>query len=46
MDSSTDEPASPYVYRDEQGDPKQVDPEGRDVVIVDGAAMSFRTYRR
>lgn len=44
------EPDSPYVYRDEdeQRHDRRVgpDPEGREVVIVDGRAMSYRSYRR
>jgi hypothetical protein len=38
---------SPYVYRDDPApDPdRDPDPEGRDVVIVDGEAMSYRVYR-
>jgi hypothetical protein len=42
-----DEPNSPYVYReDEERTPTEPDPEGREVVIVDGRAMSYRWYRR
>lgn len=37
---------SPYVFRDEPSEPATPDPEGRDVVIVDGRAMSYRRYRR
>jgi hypothetical protein len=37
---------SPYVFRDEPSEPESPDPEGRDVVIVDGRAMSYRRYRR
>jgi hypothetical protein len=37
---------SPYVFRDEPSEPPSPDPEGRDVVIVDGRAMSYRRYRR
>ncbi|WP_267195355.1 hypothetical protein [Halegenticoccus tardaugens] len=35
-----------YVFRDEVETPRTPDPEGRDVVIVDGQAMSYRSYRR
>lgn len=44
-----DDPSHPYVYRDEPLDPVEAgddDPEGIDVVIVDGRAMSYRAYRR
>ena len=41
---------SPYVYRDEDEQTHEPsvapDPEGREVVIVDGRAMSYRYYRR
>jgi hypothetical protein len=37
---------SPYVFRDEPSEPASPDPEERDVVIVDGRAMSYRRYRR
>lgn len=41
---------SPYVYRDEdeqRHEPRVTpDPEGREVVIVDGRAMSYRSYKR
>lgn len=37
---------SPYVFRDEGDRPTQYDPEEREVVIVDGYAMSYRAYRR
>jgi hypothetical protein len=44
------EPDSPYVYRDEEEqrhEPSaEPDPEGREVVIVDGRAMSYRSYKR
>jgi hypothetical protein len=46
MHSGRDEPNSPYVYRDEQEQLAAVDPEGRDIVIADGQAMSYRFYRR
>jgi hypothetical protein len=46
MHSGREEPNSPYVYRDEQEQPAALDPEGRDIVIADGLAMSFRSYRR
>jgi hypothetical protein len=36
---------SPYVFREEPAEPPTPDPEGRDIVIVDGEAMSYRTYR-
>ncbi|MFB6122601.1 MAG: hypothetical protein ABEJ78_04010 [Haloferacaceae archaeon] len=35
-----------YIFRDEIEDPPEYDPEEREVVIVDGEAMSFRWYRR
>jgi hypothetical protein len=35
----------PYVYRDEPEPVSSHDPEGRDIVIVDGRAMSYRRYR-
>jgi hypothetical protein len=37
---------SPYVFRDEREAPPEYDPEEREVVIVDGQTMSFRSYRR
>lgn len=37
---------SPYVFRDENERPARYDPEEREVVIVDGTAMSYRVYRR
>jgi hypothetical protein len=44
------EPDSPYVFRDEderRHEPREApDPEGREVVIVDGRAMSYRWSRR
>lgn len=43
-----EESDTPYVFRDEReavdGD-GTVDPEGADVVIVEGRAMSYRRYR-
>jgi hypothetical protein len=36
----------PYVFRDERATPARHDPEGRDLVIVDGRTMSYRYYRR
>lgn len=39
-----DERPSPYVYRDEPTDEPAHDDEGRDVVIVDGRAMTYRSY--
>ena len=41
-----EEPNSPYIFREEQDRPSEHDPEGRDVVIVEGRAMSYRSYRR
>ena len=37
---------SPYVFGDES--PQQIshDPEGRDVVIIDDQAMTYRSYHR
>jgi hypothetical protein len=46
MDEPVDEPNSPYVFREEDESPPSHDPEGREVVIVDGRAMSYRVYRR
>jgi len=40
------EPAEPYVSHDEVEEPALPDPEGRDVIIADGQAMSFRAYHR
>ena len=37
---------SPYVFRDERESAPEYDPEEREVVINDGQAMSFRSYRR
>ncbi|WP_269844160.1 hypothetical protein [Halegenticoccus soli] len=37
---------TPYVFRDEVEEPPTYDVEEREVVIVDGQAMSFRSYRR
>lgn len=37
---------SPYVFREEPPEPMEHDPEGRDVVIVDGQAMTYRSYYR
>ena len=36
----------PYVFRDEKVALPAYDGEEREVVIVDGQAMSFRSYRR
>ena len=41
-----EESNSPYVYRDERGEPLDDDPADAEVVIVDGRAMSYRWYRR
>lgn len=35
---------SPYVFRDEPDETPEYDDEGRDVVIVDGRAMTYRSY--
>ncbi|WP_161631404.1 hypothetical protein [Candidatus Halobonum tyrrellensis] len=44
-----EESDTPYVFRDEQPDGNAVDadpdPEGGDVVIIDGRAMTYRRYR-
>ncbi|SDY29975.1 hypothetical protein [Halobellus clavatus] len=40
------EPAGPYVSHDEVEETDVPDPEGRDVVIADGEAMSYRAYHR
>jgi len=37
---------SPYVFRDEVASTPNHDPRERDVVIVDGQAMSYRVHRR
>ncbi|MFC6724072.1 hypothetical protein ACFQE1_06725 [Halobium palmae] len=34
-----------YVFRDEVDPEPTHDPEGRDVVIADGEAMTYRRYR-
>jgi hypothetical protein len=36
---------SPYVFREEASDSGSHDPEGKDLVIVDGESMSYRAYR-
>ena len=46
MNESAEEPNSPYVFREERESPPSHDPEEREVVIVDGRAMSYRMYRR
>ncbi|MFC6873321.1 hypothetical protein [Halobellus marinus] len=40
------EPVDPYVSHDEVEEDPLPDPEGRDVVIAEGRAMSFRAYNR
>lgn len=35
-----------YVFRDEDESVPSHDPEERDVVILDGEAMTYRRYRR
>lgn len=42
----SEEKNSPYVFRDEPEPTPEYDPEEREVVIIDGQAMSFRSYRR
>jgi len=37
---------TPYVFGDEPPQPPSHDPEGRDVVIIDGEAMTYRSYHR
>lgn len=37
---------SPYVFRDEPETASEPDPEGKDVVIIEGQAMAYRSYRR
>jgi len=37
---------APYVFGDESPQPPSHDPEGRDVVIIDGQAMTYRSYHR
>ncbi len=46
MDEPVEAPNSPYVFREERELPLSHDPEEREVVIVDGRAMSYRMYRR
>lgn len=40
------EPAGPYVSHDAVEEQPVPDPEGRDIVIAEGEAMSFRAYTR
>jgi hypothetical protein len=40
------EPADPYLSHDAVEERSVPDPEGRDIVIADGQAMSFRAYTR
>lgn len=40
------EPADPYVSHDVVEEQPVPDPEGRDIVIARGEAMSFRAYAR
>jgi hypothetical protein len=40
------EPAGPYVSHDAVEERPVPDPEGRDIVIANGEAMSFRAYAR
>jgi hypothetical protein len=40
------EPADPYVSHDAVEEQPVPDPEGRDIVIARGEAMSFRAYAR
>jgi hypothetical protein len=40
------EPTDHYVSLDEVEEEPVPDPEGRDIVIADGEAMSFRAYAR
>jgi hypothetical protein len=35
-----------YTFRDEVDQPPEYDHEEHDVVIVDGEAMTYRSYRR
>lgn len=37
---------TPYIFRDEVESSPTLDPEEREVVIVDGRAMTYRSYRR
>jgi hypothetical protein len=37
---------SPYVFGDEPPEQPSHDPEGRDIVIIDGTAMTYRSYHR
>jgi hypothetical protein len=41
-----EEPNSPYVFREEPDEPGDQDVVDGEVVIVDGQAMSLRSYRR
>ena len=43
---SAPEPTDPYVSHDAVEERPVPDPEGRDIVIADGEAMSFRAYTR
>lgn len=36
----------PYTFRDEVAQPPTYDHEEREIVIVDGEAMTYRSYRR
>jgi hypothetical protein len=45
MDEPGESPNSPYVFRGTREMPSY-DPEEREIVIVDGRAMSYRMYRR
>jgi hypothetical protein len=42
----TPEPTDPYVSHDAVEERPVPDPEGRDIVIANGEAMSFRAYTR
>jgi len=37
---------TPYVFGDEPPRQRSHDPEGRDIVIVEGQAMTYRSYHR
>lgn len=36
---------SPYIFGEEPPTPTRHDPKGRDLVIIDGTAMTYRQHR-
>ncbi|SFR43316.1 hypothetical protein [Halogeometricum limi] len=46
FDEGAEELRGSYVSRDEVEEVADYDPEEKEVVIVEGQAMSFRAYRR